>query len=115
MMASFPLLRGSFTPLPPSLAQLPFVSSSCAPARPTATQAMASLRATVIFAMLACMLLMKTDVVAGDVVALGADGLTIKSTDFHANSAASKEQQQVGEDDAEVFHGFEQELVVLGH
>ncbi|THU70485.1 hypothetical protein C4D60_Mb08t25510 [Musa balbisiana] len=76
---------------------------------------MASLRATVILAMLACMLLMKTDVVAGDVVALGADGMTIKSTDFHANAAALNEQHHVGEDDAEVFHGFEQELVVLGH
>ncbi|CAL9133941.1 hypothetical protein MUK42_16002 [Musa troglodytarum] len=76
---------------------------------------MASLRATVILAMLACMLLMNTDVVAGDVVALGADGLTIKSTDFHPKAAALDEQHRVGEDDAGVFQGFEQELVVLGH
>ncbi|CAL9755419.1 unnamed protein product [Musa acuminata subsp. burmannicoides] len=91
--------------------------------RPPATTTMASLRAMAILAILACMLLMRS--AAGDVVAVGADGLTIKSTDFHvpvsqatarpADALASNHDANAAEGVTDMFHGFDQELIVLGH
>ncbi|RWW52846.1 hypothetical protein BHE74_00040733 [Ensete ventricosum] len=88
--------------------------------RKPSTTTMASLRAMAILAILACMLLMRS--ASADVVAVGADGLTIKSTDFHrqatatpADVSASNHDAEVDEDGTDMLHGFDQELIVLGH
>ncbi|RRT60748.1 hypothetical protein B296_00044739, partial [Ensete ventricosum] len=64
------------------------------------------------------MLLMRS--ASADVVAVGADGLTIKSTDFHrqatatpADVSASNHDAEVDEDGTDMLHGFDQELIVL--
>ncbi|URD99389.1 hypothetical protein MUK42_31640 [Musa troglodytarum] len=74
---------------------------------------MASLRAMAILAILACMLLMRS--ATGDVVAVGADGLTIKSTDFHvpvSTATATPANALASNHDTDAF---DQELIVLGH